>query len=150
MKKLIVLLAVITSALMIASSALSTRTSSSTNSCSVPISAPSVASTRTGQTACFSGLVPNTSYAVKFISYHYEGDPSPYILNSSVFSDADGNVAEFAPIDALAFGYYGNERQVPVYETNACVYANGSQSPIRCTGDTYVGYYPEYMWYYLG
>lgn len=109
--------------------------------------------TGTVQQATFPGLTPNSSYAVKFIASHYEDDPFPYILNAAAVSDGSGTVSVSAPMDAVSYGYYLGGRTRPVYEVKVCVYPPSDApgvSPIECTPDTYVGYYPESMWYYRG
>ena len=107
--------------------------------------------TETYQHAYFYGMVPNSQYVVLFSAYHYEGDPFPYTLGSNAYSSSNGIAKAIVGVDDLASFYNGGAG--PIYEVKACISAVGDPlglAPIACTADTYVGYYPESMWYYNG
>jgi hypothetical protein len=114
---------------------------------------PSFLFTETAQVSHFSGLEPSTQFLVVSYAYHYEGDPYPYTLGGDAYSTAGGSLTSWVSLGDLASHYNGAD-DGPVYETQVCIYADGTWGtgvpPLACSGDNYVGYYPESMWYYTG
>lgn len=105
-------------------------------------------------TAVFFGVQPNEKFQVRWYAYHYEGDPFPYVLGTNAHSNANGTVKAIAYMDDLSSHYSSNDGG-PVYETRVCLLTVDTAEIVQKDGldechDTYVGYYPESMWYYEG
>lgn len=103
--------------------------------------------TEADQVAWFFGRTPNTPHLVQFYAYHYEDDPTPYVLGGQWNSNGAGIVKAAVALGDLAVFYNGGEG--PIYEIEARLFSLDGVLLDR-TPRTYVGYYPASMWYYQG